>query len=671
MKKGIPVLFLGILVMFFLGGCFRPSEREKYVDLGNYSSGLEVLYSPQNMYGYNETTVHINNSTVIGKMIYWIDDDSNTGYHLNISFEMFDGWTIYETRISTSLDSRSFPVKDGFIDPSGLENVFQYDPSKSEVDIRLDLGDVPQGVEDIYFAIVGYFKRKVGDSTIQGYSYGPCIYNVPFPNPVIELRPLIVAEVEGNTSLSRVTEFDWEITKEASPGAISNLKQGDSANVEYTLTATRLTPVATDTYTLTGIATVTNEGSLQANKVGMKVYLLGKNGGDWTEIDFKTLIDTSLNTTIAASDLVGIGKPFTFVFNPGNYSEIRILAEATDDWPEIVDDFEDQLVPISPSSQTFIDESASIVDMPRNLVEFENYGFSVDHTGTWPWSVSPWVLNDVSGGTKKYSIVITNVDAPQGSYNLTNDATLTENDTSQKREDFARVLVTAPEPEEEILTLEATVTGAFSWTREIEYDWEIEKSVTPETVYLDIEQDEDVTYSINASRTLTENSTNTFSYKGQVEVGNSLLSTIPADVDLTIILLESSDGGTFNPVQTTVTDTLSGLNPGDVVTRNFDFSGYSFAEGYYYRVKADAVAGEVSKTNTGAQAGPISPTSLIEFDKTATVNDAYMVPVGFDVTPDSDYVWPWLLSGHRWQLLYTFNIMNMDKENGSTKFQIL
>ncbi|HDP77175.1 MAG TPA: hypothetical protein ENN47_03130, partial [Mesotoga infera] len=381
----------------------------------------------------------------------------------------------------------------------------------------------------------------------------------------------------------------------------------------------------------------------------------------------KTLIETSSNTTIAASDLIGIGKPFTFEFNPGDYSEVRILAEATDNWPEIVDDFEDHLVPDSPSSQTFIDESASIVDMPRNLVEFEKNGFSVTHTGTWPWSVSPWILSDVNGGTKKYSIVITNDNAaPQGNFSLTNDATLTENDTLQKREAFARVLVSTPEPQEDVLTLEATVTGTFSWTREIEYDWEIEKSVAPETIYLNIEEDKDVTYSINATRTLTENSTNTFSYKGEVEVGNSLTSNLTVDASLTISLLESSDGGTFSAVATN-TYSISDFAPGDVVSKTFDFSSYSFKSGYYYRVKAEVVSGAVSKTNTGALTGPISPTTLLEFDKTATVNDAYMGPVGFDVTPDSDYAWPWLLSETPAATTYTFNIMNLEKEEGEYK----
>lgn len=658
---------LVITTILIISSCMVPkAEIERLVPPSD--SPEQVIFAAQSSDGVYSADLIVGSDTVIGRIDYWVDNDQKL---LHIEFSATeDGWLLTETRVATALTIADLPRSPGswLLNPKLFPNYNLHNPGELVSKFVIPLESLEPNITKIYFSAYAEALKKESKYFSQIGITAPCIYfAIIYTEPVIELRPILKVEVDGKIDLSRVTKYDWQLSKEASPSVIGNLTQDDSATVEYTLTATRLAPEISDTYTLTGIATVTNEGSLKADKVGLKVFLLAESGGLWVEIDSKTLIDTSLNTTIAASDLVGIGKPFTFVFNPGNYSEIRILAEATDDWPEIVDDFEDQLVPISPSSQTFIDESASIVDMPRNLVEFENYGFSVDHTGTWPWSVSPWVLNDVSGGTKKYSIVITNVDAPQGSYNLTNDATLTENDTSQKREDFARVLVTAPEPEEEILTLEATVTGAFSWTREIEYDWEIEKSVTPETVYLDIEQDEDVRYSINASRTLTENSTNTFSYKGQVEVGNSLLSTIPADVDLTIILLESSDGGTFNPVQTTVTETLSGLNPGDVVTRNFDFSGYSFAEGYYYRVKADAVSGVVSKTNTGAQAGPISPTSLIEFDKTATVNDEYKVPVGFDVTPDSDYVWPWLLSETPAATTYSFNILNKEKESGEYK----
>ncbi|RAM59101.1 hypothetical protein DS65_02090 [Mesotoga sp. SC_4PWL113PWK15] len=181
-----------------------------------------------------------------------------------------------------------------------------------------------------------------------------------------------------------------------------------------------------------------------------------------------------------------------------------------------------------------------------------------------------------------------------------------------------------------------------------------------------IGEDADVTYTVNATRTLTNNAADTFSYTGAVEVGNSLTSNLTASgVSLTISLLESSDGGTFAVAQTS-TQPIVDLAPGDKVAKSFDFSSYSFVTGYYYRVKAEVVSGVVSKTNTGALAGPISP-NLTEYDMTATVNDAYMVPVGFDVTPDSDYVWPWLLSETTAATTYTFKVFNKDIETGEFK----
>jgi len=663
-KFSFLLVILSIIIV--ISSCMVPqSEVERLVPPEDAPE--KVIFAAQSSSGVYSSDLIVGSDTVIGRIDYWVDNEKKLLY---IEFHATEEeWMLTETRVATSLSVTTLPrnPETRKLDSDYFPNVNAHNPPSNYSSYVISLDFVGERTTKIYFSAYAEAIRNENKYFSQIGLTAPCIYfTVIYVEPIVELRPLLKVDVEGEVDLSRITTYDWEITKEASPEAINNLARGESATVEYILIAKRLLPQNADTFTVTGVATVTNEGSLQADQVGLTLSVQGKNGGDWVEIESKTLIETSLNTTIAASDLVGIGKPFTFIFDAGNFATVRILAGATDNWPEIVDDYEDHQIPSSPSSETFIDESASVVDMPRNLVEFENYGFSVDHTGTWPWSVSPWILDDVTGGTKKYSIVITNVDAPLGSYTLTNDATLTENDTLQKRKDFARVLVTAPEPEEEILSLEATVTGTFSWTKEIEYDWEIEKSVAPETIYLGVDENDDVTYSVNASRTLTDNSTNTFSYKGKVEAGNSSVSTIPADIVLTISLLESSDGGTFNVVRTG-SESINGLNPGVFVTRDFDFSDYSFVDNYYYRVKADVVSGVVSKTNTGAQAGPISPTSLIEFDKTATVNDAYMVPVGFDVTPDSDYAWLWLLSETPAATTYTFNIMNLDKENGEYK----
>ncbi|PNE19821.1 hypothetical protein V511_12445 [Mesotoga sp. Brook.08.YT.4.2.5.1] len=657
---------LVISTILIISSCMVPkTEIERLVPPNDATE--DVIFAAQSSNGVYSANLIVGADTVIGRIDYWVDNDRKL---LHIDFSATeDGWLLNETRVATALTVADLPRSPGswLLNPKLFPNYNIHNPGELVSKFVISLESLEANTTKIYFSAYAEASRKENKYFSQIGITAPCIYfAIVYTEPVVELRPILKVDVEGEVDLSRVTDYDWEITKEASPEVISNLKQGDSASVEYTLTATRLTPAVTDTYTLTGIATMTNEGSLQADQVGLKAILLGKNGGSWVEVESKTLIETSSNTTIAAGDLAGIGKPFAFEFNPGDYSEVRILAEATDNWPEIVDDFEDHLIPISPSSQTFVDESASVIDMPRNLVEFENFGFSVDHTGTWPWSVSPWVLNNMSGGTKKYSIVITNVNAPLGSYTLTNDATLTENDTLTKREDFARVLVSTPEPQEDILTLEATVTGFFRWDREIEYDWEIEKSVSPETIYLGIGEDADVTYTVNATRTLTNNAADTFSYTGAVEVGNSLTSNLTASgVSLTISLLESSDGGTFAVAQTS-TQPIVDLAPGDKVAKSFDFSSYSFVTGYYYRVKAEVVSGVVSKTNTGALAGPISP-NLTEYDMTATVNDAYMVPVGFDVTPDSDYVWPWLLSETTAATTYTFKVFNKDIETGEFK----
>ncbi|WP_367362502.1 hypothetical protein [Mesotoga sp.] len=665
MRK-LTFLLVILSIIIVISSCMVPkTEVERLVPPEDAPE--EVIFAVQSSSGVYSSDLIVGSDIVVGRIDYWVDDDNKLLY---IEFHATEEeWMLTETRVATSLSVTTLPRNPETLklDSDYFPNVNTHNPPSNYSSYVISLDFVSEGTTKIYFSAYAEALRNENKYFSQIGITAPCIYfAVIYVEPVVELRPLLKVAVEGEVDLSRITTYDWELTKDASPEAINNLARGESATVEYILTAKRLLPQNADTFSVTGVATVTNEGSLQADQVGLTLSIQGKNGGDWVEIDYKTLIETASNTTISASDLIGIGKPFAIEFDPGSFSSIRILAEATDNWPELVDDYVDQVIPSSPSSWKLIDESASVIDMPRNLVEFENAGFSVNHTGTWPWTVSPWVLTDVNGGSKEYSIVITNVAAPAGNYTLTNDATLTENDTSQKREDFARVLVTTPEPQEDILTLEATVTGSFRWGREIEYDWEVEKSVAPETIYLDIKEDEDVTYSVNATRKLTDNSTDTFFYEGEAEVGNSLTSNLTVDASLTISLLESSDGGTFSAVATD-THLISNFAPGDVVTKTFDFSSYAFKNGYYYRVKAEVLSGAVSKTNTGALAGPISPTSLIEFDKTATVNDEYKVPVGFDVTPDSDYVWPWLLSETPAATTYTFNILNKEKESGEYK----
>ncbi|HPJ82024.1 MAG TPA: hypothetical protein PL103_07400, partial [Saccharofermentans sp.] len=248
MRRFLVVAGLMSMLLVFLGSCVRPVDpvdsEYDYIDLGNFNTGLEINFSMQNEDGFHESPVHINKFTVIGKLIYRVENDSDSGASLYLKYEMLDNWRIKETRVSTALNDQSFPTKDGFIDPAQLSNVSEFDPAVSETEeIVIPLGILPEDSRGMYFAIVGYFERSSGGNSIQGYSFGPCVYFVPVrTNPNIELRPILKVDVEGEVNLSRVTDYDWEITKEASPEAINNLARGESATVEYILTAKRLLP---------------------------------------------------------------------------------------------------------------------------------------------------------------------------------------------------------------------------------------------------------------------------------------------------------------------------------------------------------------------------------------------------------------------------------------------
>ena len=386
MRRFVLFILFAFSLFFVITGCVVSNPKvERLVPPENAPE--EVIFAPLSDSGVQSSSLIVGADTVIGRIEYWVDDEEKLLY---IDFYATEnGWLLTETRVATALSLAELPrnPETRRLDPDYYPNFNIHNPPVGISHFVLPQGELEPGTTTkLYFSAYAEAIRKENKYFSQIGITAPCVYYViTYTEPVIELRPILNVEVDGKIALSRVTEYDWQLTKEATPEAIVDLERGDSATVEYTLTATRSVPEIKDTYTASGVATVTNYGSLEATKVGLKVTLLGKKGTDWLEIDSKVLIEISSNTTIAASDLVGIGKPFTFTFDAGDYTEVKILAQAEDDWPESVSDEENHMVPVSPTGETKIDESASVIDMPVNLADFESRGFLVDHTGTWPW----------------------------------------------------------------------------------------------------------------------------------------------------------------------------------------------------------------------------------------------------------------------------------------------
>jgi|GEM_PF-3727406 len=650
---------LVISTILIISSCMVPkSEVRELIPPDNIPE--EVTFATQGVNGVYTSDLIVGYDTVIGTIEYWVDSENSLLYVDFFATE--NGWKLTETRVATALDLSDLPrnPQTGRLDPKLYPNFNVHNPAESTSGFVLPLGSFVPGTKTlIYFSAYAEALRNGSLSYSEvGYT-APCIYYaIIYTEPVVELRPILNVDVSGEIELSRVKEYDWMISKDASPVAIVDLEQGEDAPVDYTLTATRLTPTSTDTYTLSGLATVTNHGSLQAEEVGLKVYLLGKNGGDWTEIASSTLIETSTGVTIAASDLVGIGKPFSFTFDPQTYGTFRILAEAEDNWPELVDDYEDLSLPSSPSTETVIDESASIVDMPVNLLEFEGEGFSVNHADTWPWSVSPWELNDVPGGSKTYSIIIKNVSAPKGDYSLTNVATLTENDTGQERVDNARVLVSTPQPVIEEPSMDVTVDSTITWVKTLEYDWSIEKEATPTSITLAQGSSKDIDYTLVITRESGQ-ATYTYTISGTVTVsntGNIGLTNIAGSVSLNGYSGKESSFGPTN------------LAVGGSEDFTFSFTVESATPISGFTVDATADSNETDPdTDSDTQSTPADPVSINEIDETADVIDEVTgsLPSGFGTSFTVDpREWTNLTGDATYT--YTVTITNNDSTVGGT-----
>ncbi len=125
-----------------------------------------------------------------------------------------------------------------------------------------------------------------------GNQYGVYYFNFTVGAPTPSGTTLS-ASVSATPTYTRT--FEWTIDKSANATTL-NLFKGDSADVKYTITATKSS--GTDAATLSGNVVVTNTGTVATTGLAITVEAQRLIGATWTQIVSPTSVDASSNPTL-------------------------------------------------------------------------------------------------------------------------------------------------------------------------------------------------------------------------------------------------------------------------------------------------------------------------------------------------------------------------------------
>ena len=393
--------------------------------------------------------------------------------------------------------------------------------------------------------------------------------------------------------------YSWEIEKSATPESIE-LKEGEDGTFTYTLLATR-TVKETNIATLTGLATVTNTGNVDLTNIAVEIILKDADG---VEIDKYT-------TTIAAL-AVGLqeGLPYSFTFDPTGYkAPFKVIAKATDGASDEVET--EQLLPTP--KVTEIDKDAYVKD---TFDAFGVTGIAIEGNIDRDWldiiEGTDW-NSLTSSWSVSYTVVATNTGAAPGEYPLDNTVVIYGEDTNKDYDsDNETVKIYVP-----AVGLNIELETEVSWTKETEYDWEIEKSVSPTSVVLDKEESADIDYTVVVTKNKVSE-TYTYTISGTVTIKNTGETT-----------LNNITGKVYYAGKEELFGWAS-ISAGGSQTETFSFEVVSSTPIASFTVKAEATSDETSAPDESSTPSIGSAESDVSYDDEADVDDEITgIPAGF------------------------------------------
>ncbi len=255
------------------------------------------------------------------------------------------------------------------------------------------------------------------------------------------------AEKTANAFWKQKYEYDWTITKSADPTIIT-LDIGKSETITYTLQVTRSPRLLYEVYSVSGEISVTNKGDEETKDLKIVDTLQYETSGSY--IDYISVnINVSNNPELDPDETGTYSYEFEFAPIPRASYRNKVNITITNHEGHINEEFGPEIyayftLPDIPNEVEYIDETATIIDSAKvydNDDNEVNY-FSLEYTENPP----PWNMND--SGTITYKIKVTNNITDSSltgkNYFLRNTATLTEDDTNEKREASAEVIIKVP-----------------------------------------------------------------------------------------------------------------------------------------------------------------------------------------------------------------------------------
>jgi hypothetical protein len=614
-----------LLLAVFLSSCFQPQKKVEVIDLGIVEYSQESIFLTQEDSGEYVFFIRAPDLFVkidgefIGKMTYWVDYDTKE-LVVNHTFE--NDWMLTEMWLGYSLDVDGLDKNgDGKLEKDGLDDHVIVNPKSANFTYRKSLESIIQEDTTIFYFTVHLFLEKeveenVLNSKLFKYEHGVCKFHVTYFNENGQKDPWLNGFIDGNAKGSKSGEYDWILTKTASPTVVPNFpsSSGTEKQIEYILEAKRLPLKEGTTFSISGSAGVLNSGDATAKNVKVELQLQKSVGATWENIGSPN------KRSLRDIDPGHKSVPFSFSFSANEGDYFRVSMKITSDNFPTTFVYETFLIP-KPVEMQPLDANATVEDQPFPLTGFEVLNHS---SAGWPWNIV-----DTSLATKTYFVTIRSIEQLQaGEYWLTNTATLTESDTKDKRVDDAEVQIIVIGGSEDSGTLQATTTHEIMWNREIEYDWELEKRVLPDSVTLTQGASQTFVYTLSATRleTPVASGSDDHSLTGKVEVLFTSTGITTAD-NLKIHLqlessMNSSDWSTEGATVSVDTSSKDSFSSGDEHTYPFSIPGFTPIEGTFYRVTAYVKAdGPFPTQDTSEHSGPHYPNITKKYDEEANVDD--------------------------------------------------